>query len=177
MPRCCIKIRQCIFFTIIILFIIILIKNNFENKIFSGEYENISNKLIMERLKSHARFFDDSSSPCTLTRQLNRAQMQHMDKIVQVLTEFRQQIKPTYAEIQFHGRGIVLSVGIRQISLTKVNLKMIERTKTRLPVQVELKMILIIYQISKYLLFFTIDMVFILRISRKHNNRVASLYN
>jgi len=139
MLKCNVKIRRYIFFTIIILFIIILINYNFEKKFSPIEYENISNTLIMGRLKSHSRFFDKSSPPCTLMGQLSFAQMQHLDKIAQVLKEFREQIKPTYPESQFHSRGIVLTVGVRQISLTKVNLKMIERTQTRLPIQVRLK--------------------------------------
>jgi hypothetical protein len=134
-----VKIRQRIFFMIIILLIIILINYSFGNKFSSNEYENISNKIIMNRLKSHSRFFDESSSSCNLIGQLDFDKMQHLDRIAQALEEFREKIKPIYPENYFHSRGIVLTLGDRQIPLTKVNLKMIERTKTRLPIQVGLK--------------------------------------
>jgi hypothetical protein len=41
-----------------------------------------------------------------------------------------------YPNEYFHGRGIVLTTGRKQLKFARVNLKMIEITGTRLPVQV-----------------------------------------
>jgi hypothetical protein len=42
----------------------------------------------------------------------------------------------SYPDEYFHGRGIVLTVGPNQLDFAEVNLKMIERSGTRLGVQV-----------------------------------------
>lgn len=141
------NMQQCIFVLILILLLFfIFVQYNFSTNFGFLKYENTPSKFIMDRLKSHARYYNDSSSPCTLTGNVPVEQMEHLKECIEVLTKFREEIKPSYPERLFHGRGIVMSVGVRQISLTKVNLKMIERIKTSLPVQVELKITLIVYQ-------------------------------
>jgi len=117
---------------------IILIQYDIEDKTSSVKYQNITNHLINDRLRSHARFFDQSSS-CNTTETLTVEQQQYFDKISPFLDQFRQQAIPLYSENEFNGRGIVLTVGATQISPCKVNLKMIEYIETRLPVQVKLK--------------------------------------
>ncbi len=108
------------------------------DKLNSTDYENISSNFIKHRLSTHARFFAESSSSChNAAGTASVEQQQHFDKIAQALDEFRQQSIPLYSDDNFHGRGIVLTVGPLQIYQCKVNLKMIERTQTRLPVQVK----------------------------------------
>jgi hypothetical protein len=48
---------------------------------------------------------------------------------------FRKRIVP-YPNNHFYGRGIVLTAGTNQIKYAKVNLKMMELTGTKLPIQV-----------------------------------------
>ena len=125
---------------LIIIIVLIIVVTEYHSRQRIGSFENGSmlDKLIIDRLKSHSRFFDSSSSSCSSVEPLTPEQKHHMDKIGQALTDFRRQIKPSYAESQFHRRrGIVLSAGVKQLLLTKINLKMIESTRTRLPVQVE----------------------------------------
>ena len=112
--------------------------NDLVNNRSRTDYKNISRKFIKNRLRTHARFFAESSSSChKSTGTASVEQQQHFDKIAQALAEFRQQSIPSYSDDNFNGRGIVLSVGPLQIYQCKVNLKMIERTQTRLPVQVK----------------------------------------
>ena len=79
--------------------------------------------------------YDDSHSVCNMTSLLTNIQQRDFNSMFQLLTTFRQQIVP-YPNDHFYGRGIVLSVGPNQFKFAQVNLKMIELTKTKLPVQV-----------------------------------------
>jgi hypothetical protein len=56
--------------------VIILIQHDIEDKTIPVKYENITNDLINDRLKSHARFFDESSSSCDTTETLTVEQKQ-----------------------------------------------------------------------------------------------------
>jgi hypothetical protein len=58
-------------------------------------------------------------------------------KMSDLLQAFRKQIVP-YPNDYFHGRGIVLTAGRNQMKFAKVNLKMIELTRTKLSVQVQM---------------------------------------
>jgi hypothetical protein len=121
------------------LLLIIFIQHDLEEKIVPSKHRGSTKDLINDRLKSHAQFFDELSFLCNAKDTLTVEQKQDFDKIAQVLNEFRQQPVPLYSENQFNGRGIVLTVGAREISRCKVNLKMVEYIETRLPVQVKLK--------------------------------------
>jgi hypothetical protein len=108
------------------------------NNITTRKYKNITKDLINERLRSHARFFEQLSSLCDTTESLTTEQKQYYDKMIEILLQLRQQTIPSYQEGQFNGRGIVLTVDAAQVSQYMVNLKMIEYTQTHLPIQVNL---------------------------------------
>lgn len=131
--------KFCQFILCINLFIcvIILIYHDIEDKTISNQYENITHDLINNRLKTHARFFDESSSSCNTIETLTIDEKQNFDKIIQFITQFHQRNIPLYSDKQFNGRGIVLTVDRTQITQCKINLKMIEYIQTRLPVQVK----------------------------------------
>ncbi len=135
--RCRSKLLRFLLLISLLISTIILISPNRDEKLLSPKYENVSDNLINDRLRSHARFFNESFTSCNTTEILTAEQKEHFDKIAQVLAQFRQQTIPLYSENQFNGQGIVLTVGVPQISQCKVNLKMIEHTATRLPVQVK----------------------------------------
>ncbi len=103
------------------------------------KYKTITKDLINERLRSHARFFDQSSSFCNTTESLIVEQKQYYDKMTLILPQLRQQTIPSYPEDQFNGRGIVFTVDAGQVSQYMINLKMIEYIQTHLPVQVNFK--------------------------------------
>ena len=92
-------------------------------------------ELIDERLKSHSRFYQREQIGCVTNRTLNADETSNFDKISQSLVRFAGEMI-SYPEKHFHGRGIVLTVGFAQLRYLRVNLKMLELTQTRLPVQV-----------------------------------------
>ncbi len=93
------------------------------------------NELIHQRLTSYSLIYENSSRECDISTPLTAKQNESFLVISKLLDSLRQQIVP-YPDEYFHGRGIVLTVGLRQMRLVKTNLKMIELTNTRLPVQV-----------------------------------------
>jgi hypothetical protein len=95
------------------------------------------NELINERLESYAKMYNTSLVGCDNAQPSNAKQEQDLSAISELLSNLRQQMIP-YPNEYFHGRGIVLTVGPQQLKFTKVNLKMIERSGTQLPVQVNL---------------------------------------
>jgi hypothetical protein len=98
---------------------------------------NISFKqqLFYERLASYNLFYNDSFPVCNRTNPLTNTQKRDFQRMSELLQKFEEQIVP-YPTNHFYGRGIVLSVGSRQIKFAKVNLKMMEFTRTKLPLQV-----------------------------------------
>ncbi|CAF5182335.1 unnamed protein product [Rotaria magnacalcarata] len=92
------------------------------------------NQLITERLASYSQFYNNSLGICNIKNSLNAEQENAFPRISKLLIALRQQIA-TYPNQYFNGRGIVLTVGSSQLKLARVNLKMIELTHTRLPVQ------------------------------------------
>ena len=122
-----------IFFVVIILFTTRKTKNNSSN----SSIVNLSFRetLINEHLASYSRMYDNSINECNITNPLTDDQKRAFHNISKKLTSFRTKMIP-YPNEYFHGRGIVLTVGLGQLKFAKVNLKMIEITGTRLPVQV-----------------------------------------
>ena len=92
-------------------------------------------QLITERLASYSQFYNNSLGICNMKNSLNAEQEKNFPLISKLLVKLRQQIA-AYPNQYFNGRGIILTVGSSQLKLTRVNLKMIELSHTRLPVQV-----------------------------------------
>jgi hypothetical protein len=95
--------------------------------------------------------YDNSPRECNITVPLNKERLDALSNISKLLISLRQQIVP-YPNEYFHGRGIVLTVGQNQLGLAKVNLKMIELSGTRLPVQVNIVVFLYTQKRSFFLL-------------------------
>jgi hypothetical protein len=134
------KLRPLMLFIVAFTYIIIIMPLDLKNRSGLLYYVNTGNNhLVNNRLKSYTQFFGESSPLCNTTEASPNGLQQHLSKTLQVLTQFRQQALPLYPEDYFNGRGIVLTAGILQIAQSKVNLKMMERTGTRLPVQVKSK--------------------------------------
>jgi hypothetical protein len=94
------------------------------------------NELIVERMASHSSMYDDRKRECRRKRPTSDGENARYAEASRLLDTFsRTHIE--YPQHYFSGRGIVLTVGMAQIPLAKVNLKMIEHSATRLPVQVE----------------------------------------
>jgi len=94
-------------------------------------------KLINERLETHARMYNNTSSKCNISQPLYKELEDEFIEISKTLISLRQQIV-SYPSEHFHGRGIVLTAGASQLRYAKVNVKMIELSGTRLPVQVNI---------------------------------------
>jgi len=94
-------------------------------------------KLFSERLSSYNVLYNDSFPVCNNTNLLDGDQKRDFLRMSELLQTFRKQIVP-YPNNYFYGRGIVLTAGPNQIKFAKVNLKMIELSRTKLPVQVRL---------------------------------------
>ena len=91
-------------------------------------------ELINEHLLSYTRFYNSSSYECK-TKSNNDQLEKKLNATARLLRTLRQNIVP-YPDGYFHGRGIVLTVGKYQLPFAKINLEMIQHTRTRLPVQV-----------------------------------------
>lgn len=100
-------------------------------------------KLISERLQTHSRMYDNSPRECNISEPLKKQLEDEFSEISRTLISLRQQIV-RYPNEHFHGRGIVLSVGASQLKHAKVNVKMIELSGTRLPVQVNISDVFIL---------------------------------
>jgi hypothetical protein len=96
---------------------------------------SLRDELVNERLASYSQLYDNSSNGCNKTNRLNKRQEKIFSKMSQLLIRLRKQMI-SYPDEYFHGRGIVLTVGPNQLDFAEVNLKMIERSGTRLGVQV-----------------------------------------
>jgi hypothetical protein len=72
---------------------------------------------------------------CNITKPLTNAEKNAFHIISTELATLRLHMIP-YPNEYFHGRGIVLTTGKSQLKFAKINLKMLELTGTRLPVQV-----------------------------------------
>jgi hypothetical protein len=79
--------------------------------------------------------YENSSYECDISTPLTTQQNRSFSAISKSLNSLRQQIVP-YPNEYFHGRGIVLTLGLTQLKYAKANLKMLELSNTRLPVQV-----------------------------------------
>ena len=96
---------------------------------------SLRNELIDQHLLNHIRLHENVSSVCETSKANNAEQNRSFNDILRLLNSLRREIVP-YPNDYFHGRGIVLTVGLSQLKYAKVNLKMIELSGTRLPVQV-----------------------------------------
>jgi hypothetical protein len=98
---------------------------------------NISfrDKRINELLTSYSHVYEDTIYECNTTIPLTDNEKNAFDIIAIKMPTLRIEMMP-YPNEYFHGRGIVLTTGRKQLKFARVNLKMIEITGTRLPVQV-----------------------------------------
>ncbi|CAF0846526.1 unnamed protein product [Adineta ricciae] len=121
------------------LFIIILVnKNSTYHTILTRPVytinEALKQELINEHLLSYSQFYNSSSYECKIKS--NDGQLEKkLNAAARLLPTLRRNIIP-YPNDYFHGRGIVLTVGKYQLPFAKVNLEMIQHTRTRLPVQI-----------------------------------------
>jgi hypothetical protein len=101
---------------------------------------------------------------CNTTISLTDDEKNALDIIAIKMATLRTEIIP-YPNEYFHGRGIVLTTGKKQFKFARINLKMLEITGTRLPVQV------ISFSLSKY------DEMFIFSIIRSGIHHIKFLIN
>jgi hypothetical protein len=100
-------------------------------------HTDFKQELFNERLTSYNLRYNNFLPICNKKNTLNESEKHAYQTMSQLLQTFRTQIKP-YPNDYFNGRGIVLTVGHSQLKYAKVNLKMMELTKTKLSVQVGL---------------------------------------
>jgi hypothetical protein len=139
--------KRIFFYIIISLISFVIIKVNylsllssvFETEIVlpNSNHTSFIQQLFKERLVSYKLRYDHSLPVCNKTNTLNDNQKHDFRKMSDLLQAFRKQIV-SYPTEYFNGHGIVLTAGYNQIKFARVNLKMIELTKTKLPVQVRL---------------------------------------
>jgi hypothetical protein len=120
----------------------------------SSTNSSFRNELINQRLRSYFLMYENSSQECKISIPLTNKQNQSYSAILKSLDSLRQQIVP-YPNEYFYGRGIVLTVGLKQLKYAKANLKMLELSNTRLPVQVNR------YMNQSFIIFSCLDLVFI----------------
>ena len=115
------------------------LKNEPINPSLKNELIDLSfkNELINERLASHSQLYNNSMIGCNNALPLPAGHHKLFSALSTVLIKFRGQMV-SYPNEYFQGRGIVLTVGREQFKYAKVNLKMIEHSGTRLPVQVNI---------------------------------------
>jgi hypothetical protein len=104
---------------------------------------SFKDERINQLLANPSLMYNHSLNECNITKPLTVVEERAFDTISITLGTFRSQMIP-YPNEYFHGRGIVLTTGKSQLKFAKINLKMLELTGTRLPVQV-LFIILYIY--------------------------------
>ena len=97
---------------------------------------HLKRQLFDERLVSYNLQYPDFFPVCNKTgKPLNDRKNRSMQKIFELLQTYPKQIIP-YPTDYFHGRGIVLTTGAKELKYARVNLKMLELSGTKLPVQV-----------------------------------------
>lgn len=139
--------KRKLFYIIISLISFIIIKFNYLSLLSSffeaqivipnPNHTYFKQQLFKERLASYNRRYDDSLPVCNKTNTLTDDQKHDFRKMSDLLQAFRKQII-SYPTDYFHGRGIVLTAGLNQMKFARVNLKMIELTRTKLSVQVQM---------------------------------------
>jgi hypothetical protein len=132
---------------ITVLIIIIILFNNRSSKIVSllpsdvnpttSQFINLSiqDKRIHQLLKSYSHVYEETTYECNITTPLTNEERKIFDLISTKMATLRTQMIP-YPNEYFHGRGIVLTTGRKQLNFARINLKMLEKTGTRLPIQV-----------------------------------------
>ena len=93
------------------------------------------NERTNQLLSSYEQFYNDSGKACKSNEPLTEEQTDAFNTISTKLLTLRTELIEYPAEY-FHGRGIVLTAGKRQLKFAKINLRMLEVSGTRLPVQV-----------------------------------------
>lgn len=139
MRKCRMKSRRFALLIYLLFMMIIFLLINVEQQSVSSSYQTAPIDRINRYLQNHAQFFQSSSLPCNLTKTVMIEQIQHYNRISQILTQISEQISSVSNNDNFTGRGIVLALDATQIRQCQVNLHMIEYTETHLPVQVNLK--------------------------------------
>ena len=91
--------------------------------------------MLLFHIREGSKFSNGLQVQTIQTGDLDDKQSKLLSAIPKLLVELRKQMVP-YPNEYFYGRGIVLTVGIFQLSFAKVNLKMIELSNTRLPIEV-----------------------------------------
>lgn len=93
-------------------------------------------QLFKQRLLSYNLVYNSPNSVCNYNKSsLNESQTDLFNKIPLLLQLYRRHI-PRYPKDYFQSRGIVLTVGRQQIKYAKINLKLMELTGTKLPIEV-----------------------------------------
>jgi hypothetical protein len=97
----------------------------------SSTQDGLTNSLSA----NYSHMHDISLDPCNITNPLTEDEEIAFQKISDTLITLRSRMIP-YPNEYFQGRGIVLTTGSGQLEFAKINLKMLELTGTRLPIQV-----------------------------------------
>ena len=143
-PLKCLKIL-CLINIISIISIVVLFNHRywqnefFESTIDSGSFNGndsaFQSERIDELLRSYTYFYDDSRRVCHGNDSLTAEQKDAFNQIPAKLATLRTKLIE-YPKEYFHGRGIVLTTGRKQLHYARINLRLLETTGTRLPVQV-----------------------------------------
>lgn len=110
-------------------------------KISSHYNTKFQHERTNQLLHSYEQFYADSGKACQRNESLTEEQISAFDNISAKLPVLRTELIEYPAEY-FHGRGIVLSAGRKQLKFARINLRILEASGTRLPVQVILHVIL-----------------------------------
>jgi hypothetical protein len=139
-------------FTFIVINHLLVVPSSSETHIINSHSNDTYSKqeLFNQRLSSYNLLYNDSLPVCNKTKFWLNYRNRAFHKMSELLQTFRKQIVP-YPNDRFYGRGIVLTAGPNQIKFTKVNLKLIELTKTKLSVQVRFIYLVIFTRIKCFL--------------------------
>jgi hypothetical protein len=109
----------------------------FREKLFLlfGIEKHIFDETIQHLLFTHDRVYNNPSAYCGRGGKLNPKDNQTLNGVARLLPQLRTQLVQ-YPHEYFKDRGIVLTVGPNQMPHTRFNLRIIEWSRTKLPVEV-----------------------------------------
>jgi hypothetical protein len=109
--------------------------NSFSLSVDNPSNLSFKNQLINQRLKTYSLMYENLLRECDTSSSLTSKQNESFLGISKALDLLRQEIVP-YPNEYFHDRGIVLTVAVKDLKLARANLRMLQVSNTRLPVQV-----------------------------------------
>jgi hypothetical protein len=100
-----------------------------------GNGSNIFDKAVRRLLDTHDRIYNNRSATCQLDDELTPEENQTLNDAGRLIPQLKNRLVQ-YPHEYFKGRGIVLTVGPKQILHTRFNLRIIEWSRTKLPVEI-----------------------------------------